>query len=41
MPLFLGGTSDKSNLQMLCKKCNLNKSLKHPDIFEKSIGYKV
>jgi hypothetical protein len=38
LPLFLGGTSDKSNLQMLCKKCNKQKSLNHPDIFEKSIG---
>lgn len=38
LPLFLGGTSDKSNLQMVCKKCNSQKSLKHPDVFEKSIG---
>lgn len=41
LPLFLGGTSDKSNLQMVCKRCNQQKSLKHPDVFEESIGFSL
>ena len=41
IPLFLGGTSDKNNLQMLCKKCNQQKSLKHPNVFEKSINFSL
>jgi 5-methylcytosine-specific restriction endonuclease McrA len=30
MPLFLGGSNDRSNLQMLCPTCNLKKSFKDP-----------
>ena len=30
LPLILGGTNNKSNLQWLCKQCNLRKKDKHP-----------
>ena len=30
MPLFLGGSNDKKNLQILCPTCNLKKNKKHP-----------
>lgn len=30
MPLILGGSNDKSNLQLLCPTCNMSKGGKHP-----------
>jgi 5-methylcytosine-specific restriction endonuclease McrA len=30
MPLKLGGTNDKRNIQILCPKCNMRKHAKHP-----------
>lgn len=33
MPLHLNGSNDPSNLQLLCKTCNLSKGKKHPDIW--------
>lgn len=33
MPVYLGGGSDKSNLQILCPTCNQKKGRKHPDDF--------
>jgi 5-methylcytosine-specific restriction endonuclease McrA len=39
VPLSKGGLHDKSNLQLLCKKCNLTKSAKHPIDFMQSLGY--
>jgi len=39
MPLFLGGTNFPENLQLLCPTCNLSKSYKHPDIYEKQINH--
>jgi 5-methylcytosine-specific restriction endonuclease McrA len=30
MPLALGGSNDRKNLQILCPKCNLKKQAKHP-----------
>jgi len=38
MPLVLGGSNNVENLQILCPRCNLTKSAKHPDIYEKEIG---
>lgn len=39
MPIKLGGTNELANLQWLCKTCNLKKGAKHPDDFERDIGY--
>jgi len=39
MPLKLGGTNSDDNVQLLCRKCNLRKGAKHPDDFERQIGY--
>lgn len=33
MPIKLGGSSDPSNLQLLCYPCNRSKWAKHPDIW--------
>ena len=30
MPIVLGGSNDKKNLQILCPSCNLKKNRKHP-----------
>lgn len=38
MPLALGGSDAKENIQLLCKKCNRKKHAKHPDIFAKEMG---
>lgn len=38
MPLALGGSNWPSNLQLLCKACNLSKGAKHPLDFAKLIG---
>jgi len=39
MPLALGGSNDKTNLQLLCAQCNLRKSSKHPVIFAQQMGF--
>lgn len=38
IPLALGGTNDKGNLQLLCPHCNLSKSAQHPVEFMQSRG---
>lgn len=38
-PLCLGGSHWPYNLQLLCPTCNKKKSGKHPDEYEKQIGY--
>lgn len=37
MPLALGGSNWPSNLQCLCPTCNLRKSAKHPDVWEREL----
>lgn len=39
MPLALGGTNDKNNLQLLCPPCNHSKSSKHPIDFMQQKGF--
>lgn len=39
LPLALGGEHEDDNIQLLCPSCNMRKSSKHPDQFEKEIGY--
>ena len=39
MPLALGGTNDKTNLQLLCPTCNHSKSSKHPVDFMRQKGF--
>lgn len=38
MPLFLGGSNNADNLQLVCKPCNSRKGAKHPLDFAKAIG---
>lgn len=38
IPLFLGGSNARSNLQCTCKGCNLKKNKKHPLDFARQIG---
>ena len=38
-PVALGGAHEDSNIQLLCKSCNLKKSSKHPVAFMQSIGF--
>lgn len=38
-PIALGGTNERSNLQLLCRFCNRSKGAKHPIDFMQSIGY--
>lgn len=38
IPLALGGSNDRRNLQLLCKPCNLRKSAKHPVDFAQENG---
>ena len=38
MPIALGGSNDRSNLQLLCVPCNLSKQAKHPIEFAQSKG---
>jgi 5-methylcytosine-specific restriction endonuclease McrA len=37
-PLKLGGTNDRSNLQLLCRNCNCRKGAKHPLEFARLEG---
>lgn len=39
MPLALGGSNDKTNIQLLCPACNIKKSSKHPIDFMQSRGF--
>lgn len=39
IPLALGGENIDSNIQLLCKTCNLKKHAKHPVDFMQSRGY--
>lgn len=39
LPIALGGTNDPTNLQLLCPKCNREKSAKHPIDFMQSKGF--
>lgn len=39
VPLALDGEHTDDNIQLLCPSCNMSKSKKHPDQFEKEIGY--
>lgn len=39
MPLTLGGSNWPDNLQLLCPRCNIRKNNKHPDEWEKQIGF--
>jgi 5-methylcytosine-specific restriction endonuclease McrA len=38
MPKALGGSNRRSNLQLLCETCNLQKHAQHPVDFARSIG---
>lgn len=39
IPLALDGKHEDDNIQLLCPPCNMKKGKKHPDQFEKEIGY--
>lgn len=39
MPLALGGSNDRSNLQILCVPCNLRKNRSHPIDFAQRMGF--
>lgn len=41
LPVALGGSSDISNIQLLCPTCNMRKSAKHPDDWHSEIGWKT
>lgn len=41
MPLALGGSNGRRNLQILCEACNLSKGAKHPIVFANSLGLLV
>lgn len=38
LALAVGGSSDRTNLQLLCRSCNASKGAKHPIAFAQSIG---
>lgn len=38
MPIHLGGTNDRSNIQVTCERCNLEKSWKDPICFAQQRG---
>jgi 5-methylcytosine-specific restriction endonuclease McrA len=38
MPLALGGSNSRENLQLLCPPCNLSKHAQHPDAWANSRG---
>lgn len=37
-PLYLGGSNDRSNLQLTCPTCNLSKGPKDPIVYAQSLG---
>lgn len=39
VPLALGGRNDDSNVQLLCKRCNLSKGAKNPIVFMQQRGF--
>lgn len=39
VPIISGGANDKTNLQLLCPTCNLQKNRKHPVVFMQERGY--
>lgn len=39
LPIALGGTNERTNLQCLCQTCNLSKSKKHPIDFMQQRGF--
>jgi 5-methylcytosine-specific restriction endonuclease McrA len=39
VPLSLGGSNEKTNLQLLCATCNLRKYKKHPVDFAQQMGF--
>ena len=39
MPLALGGSTARSNIQLLCPGCNLAKGAQHPDDFARSVVF--
>ena len=39
MPLALGGSNGKENLQLLCRPCNRRKGSKHPVAFMRERGF--
>lgn len=39
LPVAMGGSSDKGNLQLLCPTCNQDKSAKHPVSFMQERGF--
>lgn len=39
MPLFLGGSNEARNIQLLCPHCNTSKQAKHPIDFMQSRGF--
>lgn len=41
MPLVLGGSNDKTNIQLLCPSCNTSKGGKHPVEFMQQRGYLI
>jgi len=38
LPLALGGSNDRQNIQILCRSCNLSKGAKHPIEFARREG---
>lgn len=38
MPLSLGGSNNRKNIQLLCPTCNLRKNGKHPLVFARQCG---
>lgn len=41
MPLFLGGSNDVKNIQLLCQHCNTSKQARHPIDFMQSRGFLI
>jgi 5-methylcytosine-specific restriction endonuclease McrA len=39
MPVALGGTNERTNLQLLCRTCNRSKGAKHPVDYMQSRGF--